>query len=469
MNYAEQSSFFERYRTIAIGASVVTSGAVGWAILEVVGRAGWREIAVAALLALALVYGICYLPLYLRLSVETRKRYSWSLRARYVLIGVLALVGVPVTLAPRPWIVWGAAIAIGVAGLVSARRSLKRDPDAVELPLVPAVLLAGDLAVVMLIAGAGLDLPLALSVGVALAAVVFVVTSSGGWLYAGLGAVALALVVLGFDAPGAFGGRLPLAMFAVPAVAALGATLLVRLADERHAANVAATVDDLSSFALVPREHATEMLATATGILANNWNMMRPVGPDAVARWYEENSEYYLYDLAQFHLAYKHIAFMRDIVALSGGRVLDFGAGIGDLALELARLGHDTLYVDVDGRTKAFAMWRAERDWIPLRFASDLDDVDDEFDTIISLDVFEHLAEPEPVIDDLVARLAPGGRMIVTAAFGATKAHPMHFDHDLDLAKYLEAHGLRNAKTFAMRHLRSEFLRKSGVLVFEKP
>jgi hypothetical protein len=45
----------------------------------------------------------------------------------------------------------------------------------------------------------------------------------------------------------------------------------------------------------------------------------------------------------------------------------------------------------------------------------------------------------------------------------------MHFDHDLDLARHLEARGLRDAKTFAMRHLRSEFLRKPGVLVFEKP
>ena len=59
--------------------------------------------------------------------------------------------------------------------------------------------------------------------------------------------------------------------------------------------------------------------------------------------------------------------------------------------------------------------------------------------------------------------------MIVTAAFGATKAHPMHFDHDLDLGAYLRSRGLVDAKTFAMRHLRSEFLRKSNVLVFEKP
>ena len=53
--------------------------------------------------------------------------------------------------------------------------------------------------------------------------------------------------------------------------------------------------------------------------------------------------------------------------------------------------------------------------------------------------------------------------------FGATKAHPMHFDHDLDLGAYLSAHGLIDAKSFRMRYLRSEFLGKRGVLVFERP
>ena len=211
------------------------------------------------------------------------------------------------------------------------------------------------------------------------------------------------------------------------------------------------------------------MLVTATGILARNWNDDPPVDPDAVGRWYEANSEYYLYDLAQFHLAYKHIRFMLDIVELSDGRVLDYGAGIGDLVLELARRQHDVTYLDVDGRTKAFARWRAERDWLPVTFASDLDEVEGAFDTIISLDVFEHLAEPLPVVDGLVEKLAPGGRMIVTAYFGATKSHPMHFDHDIDLGAYLRAAGLVDRKSFAMKHLRSQFLGKPGVLVFEKP
>ncbi|HQR37233.1 MAG TPA: methyltransferase domain-containing protein, partial [Blastocatellia bacterium] len=97
-----------------------------------------------------------------------------------------------------------------------------------------------------------------------------------------------------------------------------------------------------------------------------------------------------------------------------------------------------------------------------------LDDVEGEFDTIISLDVFEHLARPEPVIEALVGRLAPGGRLIVTAAFGPTKAHPMHFDHEIDLAAMFTELGLTNVKSLGMQLTRGEFFRKGNVLVFER-
>ena len=40
----------------------------------------------------------------------------------------------------------------------------------------------------------------------------------------------------------------------------------------------------------------SELLATATAALAESWNASPPAGPAAIARWYEENSELYLYD-----------------------------------------------------------------------------------------------------------------------------------------------------------------------------
>src|SRR5262249_5012626 len=245
------------------------------------------------------------------------------------------------TLERDVWLVWAACLAIEIAGLVAARAHLKRNRDAAELPLVPALLFAGDLAAIFLVVSLRPASLLALSLALALATMVFVVTSAGAWLAIRFAALAVGLWLLGAAPLMITDGLLAAAVAALPVVVGGAAMVLVRMADRHHAANVERTVEDLATFALVTPEYATEMLATATGILADNWRESRRVGPDAVARWYEENSEYYLYDLAQFHLAYKHIAFMRDVVALADGRVLDFGAGIGDLALELGRLGHE--------------------------------------------------------------------------------------------------------------------------------
>jgi SAM-dependent methyltransferase len=473
VDYREQSKFFARYRMVAASLVAAAAGCFLWAFPRAA-EAGWYGSALLALAGAGVAYCLWYMPLYLQLSVEYRKRFAWSVRVRWALIPALAALTLPLVAANGRWGAWVACVAIAATGALAARALLKSSRELLA-ELVPLALLLSDWLVVLVAVAYG-SLPASgAAMGFALA-----------WLLAVLGlgrphgrgrpAVQAALwVLIAVVTPltfqtllAAFPDGLPVGAGLFPVVVAAGAVVLGALAERHHRAGVAATVADLSEFARVPPAHATEMLAHATGILAKNWNADAPKEPAEIARWYSENSQYYLYDLAQFHLAYKHIAFMRDVVSLARGRVLDHGAGIGDVALELARRGHETTYLDVDGVTKAFARWRAERAWLPVTFVSRLEEAEGPFDTIISLDVLEHLPEPEAEVDALVERLAPGGRIVVTAYFGPTKAHPMHFDHKLDLGAYLRARGLRDAKTFAMRHLRSEFLRKRGVLVYEK-
>lgn len=466
MNYAEQMTFLKRYRiAAAFGVAVAIAGAaLGFWLnrtnVGIVGTAfGW-------ILWAAVLYAVAYLPLYLRLSVEIRKRYVWSVRVRWIVIGATTLAAVFGSASVESLAYVSVGLVLELASVLFARKQIKTTPEVARLDVLPTMLFACDLAVVLFAAGvAGAPL-FVLGAASTLAVIAFLATAEPHHRVVGGVMATIALVCLGMLAHAVDGPALVLVL--LPCIVGAVMFWLVSMADDRHAANVEQTVTDLSAFALSTRDEALELLETATGILARNWNDNPPLGPAAVARWYEENSEYYLYDLAQFHLAYKHIAFMCDVVALSNGRVLDYGAGIGDLALELSRRGHDAVYLDVEGRTKAFARWRAERDWLPATFVSDLSDVDGEFDTIISLDVFEHLADPLPVVDALVDRLAPRGRMIVTAYFGPTKAHPMHFDHDLNLAEHLSNRGLIDVKSLSLKYLRSEFLGKSGVLVFER-
>lgn len=466
MNYAEQQQTLRAYRRTWLVWLALFGLIVSGLINEAVTTISLPAAAIGLLMAIATAFAIYYLPLYLGLTVERRKRYTWVVKVHPVAMGLILICVGPWLRSSGQWLAWLACLAITAVGVLAARRALKLNDDVDAVALVPLGLFVGDLIIVLIAVNQGAGAIVACVVGLAFATAIFLVSAEGRTRWFGLlaGAVALGCIT-------GIGASWRFAVFAVlvEAAAALGTLVLSQLAGRQHQANVSATVDDLTAFALVTPEYAEEMLVTATGILARSWNDDPPVDPDAVGRWYEANSEYYLYDLAQFHLAYKHIRFMLDIVELSDGRILDYGAGIGDLVLELARRQHDVTYLDVDGRTKAFARWRAERDWLPVTFASDLDEVDGPFDTIISLDVFEHLAEPLPVVDGLIEKLAPGGRMIVTAYFGATKSHPMHFDHDIDLGAYLRAAGLVDRKSFAMKHLRSQFLGKPGVLVFEKP
>lgn len=466
MNYAEQKRAFRSalqpwafvfllYTVLA--ASLVMSAGSPY---------GWLTVAMGLLFVVATDYAAYYLPLYLGLTIETRKRYVWPVKFRTVASPVLALLVTPALTDSGRWLAWGACVLVAAVGILAARRALRRNREAAAVPLLPLELLVGDLAILLIAASQAPGAFAPCITGMSLALTLFLVSSEGRTRGIGLLAATAALACV--PGIGDF-WKVAVQSILIQVAAAGGTLVLVAAAARQHRLNVEATIEDLTAFAMVTPEYAEDMLATATGLLARSWNENPPATPEAVARWYASNSEYYLYDLAQFHLAYKHIRFMIDVAGLARGRTLDYGAGIGDLALDLARAGHDVTYLDVDGRTKAFARWRAERDWLPVAFATELDEVQGPFDTIISLDVFEHLADPLPVVDGLVALLAPGGRMIVTAYFGATKSHPMHFDHDIDLGAYLRTSGLRDAKTFAMKYLRSEFLRKGGVLVFEKP
>jgi SAM-dependent methyltransferase len=409
-----------------------------------------------------------YLPLYLGLTTERRKRPTWSIRVRWIALPILIVVALVGSDSWDDYIDVGYAAAALLGANLVAYLVYKYGSDE-TLELVPVVHLVAEMAVLALMTSPSMEVPI-VSIGFALSGVLFALTTDGlKQLIGGVFVAAMCFVRLGTFQwqDQTIQGADPTFILA-PVAAVAGAIILSRIAARHHAATVNRTVADLAEFMEVTPETARELLATSTSALAKSWNADPPKDPDAVSRWYSDNARHYMFDLAQFHLSYKHIVFTLDVINLAKGRVLDHGAGIGDIVLDLARRGRESTYVDVPGETQGFARWRAERENLDVRFANDLEGAAGPFDTIISLDVLEHLAEPEPVVDALVDRLAPNGIFVVTAYFGPTKAHPMHMNHDLDLKRYLEAKGLRDAKGFALRYLRSEIMRKPGVLVFTK-
>src|SRR6266540_1413936 len=91
-------------------------------------------------------------------------------------------------------------------------------------------------------------------------------------------------------------------------------------------------------------------------------------------------------------------------------RVLDLGCSDGALAAELRVHGHKVTGVDVEEhpgvRDRLDAFVRADlEDGVPAQ-------IGDGFDVIVAADVLEHVREPEPLLEDLTDRLAPGGSIV---------------------------------------------------------
>jgi 2-polyprenyl-6-hydroxyphenyl methylase / 3-demethylubiquinone-9 3-methyltransferase len=112
--------------------------------------------------------------------------------------------------------------------------------------------------------------------------------------------------------------------------------------------------------------------------------------------------------------------FGRDPGALrpfTGLRLIDFGCGGGLIAEPMARLGFAVTAVDAAGEAVAAAMAhaRAARLDIDYREASveALVAANERFDTVLALEIIEHVAEPQAFLQLLARLVAPGGALIV--------------------------------------------------------
>lgn len=471
MDYNQQHRFLQKYSLaslllIALTISIELACYSAWDRLAVLFQLplntviNFREItsvsiAFNTLITVAVIFAVIYLPKYLHFTIEPHKKIFWTIRIRWILAAIMLVFGLPMAISTGKYkaLLIGLTLMIVINLLVriSAKKldlnrlhyyrwfgTIYAVADGVALYLLfqsyqPNILLQALLC--------ALAAHLAIQLNAMLPMVIF-------------------LGSMGFQSTPA-----TLLFFVITAVS-YGLTQAVR---SRNHQNLNQTITDLIAFTGEEQGKVAELLLKSTGQLAANWHAANPQGKAAVEQWYCDNSPYYIYDLAQYHLAYKHIVFTLDVMSLSGGRVLDYGAGIGDLSLAMAERGANVTYFDVDGQSKEYARWQARQRNLKLNFASTHAELaNQQFDTIIVLDVLEHLFEPEPVLEFLNEKLADGGLLIASAYFGATKSHPMHLDHKLDVAKWLSSHRLDDAKSWYFRYFASEAMRRGPMFVYRK-
>lgn len=190
-------------------------------------------------------------------------------------------------------------------------------------------------------------------------------------------------------------------------------------------------------------EEAISFCKVAGRINADLWNILNPKTEEEIKKFYE-NVPYYPFELAYWHMKRGQRRFRKEVVSLSFGDVLDYGGGIGDLCIELAKKGLNVTYGDVQGKNWEFANWLFEKGGYNIEMfdmGKGKIPKEKEYNTIICIDTIEHIPDPEFVLEDMVAHLKNGGRLFINALNcpGKTENNPMHLKMEFDAEKLLNS------------------------------
>ena len=154
--------------------------------------------------------------------------------------------------------------------------------------------------------------------------------------------------------------------------------------------------------------------------------------------FYEEKvGDAHLIDLASWHLNSSY--YIADTLRLQQkfayGKVLDFGGGIGTHALAASFLSdvEHVWFVDLNPQNRSFVEQRAMQLGIEDKISvhRDLESTDNVmFDSVICLDVLEHLPDPSKQLLIFLEKLSPEGIALMNWYFykGKNGEYPFHFD-----------------------------------------
>jgi 2-polyprenyl-3-methyl-5-hydroxy-6-metoxy-1,4-benzoquinol methylase len=202
-------------------------------------------------------------------------------------------------------------------------------------------------------------------------------------------------------------------------------------------------IADLADYTALPRELVVKEVSSRTSAsFRAEWHATpEPLRHD---HWYYLSSKGYLFANA---VHFPDTSFADDYVVPhtpAGGRVLDFGAGTGNLALALAALGLDVWAAELNALQREFIRFRVARyglddrvtvaePWAPLPASS--------FAAIVAVDVLEHLPDCRATLErQLLPALAPDGVLVENSPFVVNSANPMHH-HDFGFEPFMEAAG----------------------------
>jgi 2-polyprenyl-3-methyl-5-hydroxy-6-metoxy-1,4-benzoquinol methylase len=202
-------------------------------------------------------------------------------------------------------------------------------------------------------------------------------------------------------------------------------------------------VDDLAAYTALPSDVVRHELRTRSGVsFRTEWHATPPhLRRD---HWFYLSSKAYLFGNA---VHFPDASFADDFVLPhlpSTGRVLDFGAGTGNLAMLLAALGLEVWVSEINALQRDFVRFRAARHGLTerLKVIDPWSDVPRAgFGVVVAVDVLEHLPDCRAVLESaLLPALVDDGVLVESSPFVVNTSNPMHHE-DFGFERFMQQAG----------------------------
>ena len=205
-------------------------------------------------------------------------------------------------------------------------------------------------------------------------------------------------------------------------------------------------INILAEYFSLPEKEILWLLNLGQRLNADFWRFLNPKTQKEIENFYR-TTPFYIFDLAKWHMETAQVKFRKSVIDEAEGRVLEVGAGIGDLCAKLAEKGLETDYNELEGMSSSFAKWLFRKKKLNIGFVN-LSDVSKQYDTIICIDVIEHVVDPKGTLETLTRHLKKDGKMIITKLNfqDNSKLSPMHINFDVASHDYFTKLGLLNTK-----------------------
>lgn len=169
----------------------------------------------------------------------------------------------------------------------------------------------------------------------------------------------------------------------------------------------------------------------------------------AIGAYYEGN-DHYINELIYWH-CFRYWDGWWTMAPHAKGKTLEYGGGLGTMSAMLCRDGQagPVHYYDINRKMVDFVRFRIQKHGMPIHVIEPGEGpdyhlaIEEDYDTIVAIDIIEHIPNWKEATDHLLSRLRPGGVLIQHTNFGRSETHPMHFDSDVSMSDFLKSRGMR--------------------------